>query len=75
MLLKEEIERIKNLMSLFENSISKDNMFKDFQISDFKNTPPPADNSEETKKEIKYLKSIDLKKSLSKKKMILMVIL
>jgi len=68
MLLKEEIERIKNLMSLFENSISKDNMFKDFQISDFKNTPPPADNSEETKKEIKYLKSIDLKKKFVQEK-------
>ena len=68
MLLKEEIERIKNLMSLFESSISKNNMFKDFQISDFKNTPPPTDNSEETKKEIKYLKSINLKRKFVQEK-------
>jgi hypothetical protein len=61
MLLKEEINRIKNLMNIFEDK--KTNfLFKNFDISKFKNTPPPSDNSEETKKEIKYLKTIDLKK-------------
>lgn len=61
MLLKEEINRIKNLMNIFEDK--KTNfLFKNFDISKFKDTPPPSDNSEETKKEIKYLKTIDLKK-------------
>ena len=68
MLLKEELYRIKNLMRLNENQIPKDNMFKNFVISEFKNTPPPVDNSEETKKEIKYLKSIDLKRKFVQEK-------
>ena len=68
MLLKEELSRIKNLMRLNENQIPKDNMFKNFDISEFKNTPPPVDNSEETKKEIKYLKSIDLKRKFVQEK-------
>jgi hypothetical protein len=68
MLLKEELSRIKNLMRLNENQIPKDNMFKNFNISEFKNSPPPVDNSEETKKEIKYLKSIDLKRKFVQEK-------
>lgn len=68
MLLKEEINRIKNLMSIVEGQISKKNLFKGFDFSEFKNSPPPADNSEETKKEIKYLKSIDLKKKFVQEK-------
>jgi hypothetical protein len=68
MLLKEEISRIKNLMNIIESQISKKNLFKEFDFSEFKNSPPPADNSEETKKEIKYLKSIDLKKKFVQKK-------
>ncbi|MEY4572636.1 MAG: hypothetical protein RLZ10_1879 [Bacteroidota bacterium] len=67
MLLNEEIDRIKNLMNLSEDKKTK-NIFKDFDTLKFKNTPPPSDNSEETKKEIKYLKSIDLKKRLVQEK-------
>jgi hypothetical protein len=68
MLLKEELCRIKNLMKIYESQIPKNNMFKNFDISEFKNTQPPSDNSEETKKEIKYLKSIDLKKRFVQEK-------
>ena len=67
MLLNEEIDRIKNLMNLSEGKKIK-NLFKDFDISKFKNYPPPSDNSEETKKEIKYLKSINLKKRFVQEK-------
>lgn len=67
MLLNEEIDRIKNLMNLSEGKKTK-NLFKDFDISKFKSYPPPSDNSEETKKEIKYLKSIDLKKRFVQEK-------
>jgi hypothetical protein len=67
MLLNEEIGRIKNLMSLFEEKKSK-NLFSSFEISLFKTTPPPLDNSDETKKEIEYLKTIDLKKRFVQEK-------
>jgi len=67
MSLNEEINRIKNLMDLSEDKKVK-NLFKDFNISNFKNTPPAADDSEETKKEIKYLKSINLKKRFVQEK-------
>ena len=67
MLLNEEIDRIKNLMNLSEGKKTK-NLFKNFDISKFKTNPPPEDNSEETKKEIKYLKSIDLKKRFVQEK-------
>ena len=60
-MLGEEINRIKNLMNIFESN-SKSNLFKDFDIFEFKKFPPPNDNSLETKKEIEYLKSINLKK-------------
>jgi hypothetical protein len=63
MLLSEEIGRIKKLMNIKEG-----NIFKKFNLFDFKNEPPPSDNSEETKKEIKYLKSIDLKKRFVQEK-------
>jgi len=59
MLLNEEINRIKNLMNLSESS---NNLFKNFDYSKFKTTPPSSDNSDETKKEIEFLKKIDLKK-------------
>ncbi len=55
-------------MNIVESQISKKNLFKEFDFSEFKNSPPPADNSEETKKEIKYLKSIDLKKKFVQEK-------
>lgn len=55
-------------MNIYESKTSKSNIFKDFDFSEFKNNPPPADNSNETKKEIKYLKSIDLKKKFIQEK-------
>ena len=54
-------------MNIFEE-VSKNNLFKEFDFSKFKNTPPPNDNSEETKKELKYLKGIDLKKRFVQEK-------
>jgi hypothetical protein len=66
-MLNEEIKRIINLMNIFEE-VSKNNLFKEFDFSKFKNTPPPNDNSEETKKELKYLKGIDLKKRFVQEK-------
>ena len=44
------------------------NLFKNFDLSEFKNNPPPSDNSKETKKEIEYLKTIDVKKRFIQKK-------
>ena len=67
MLLNEEINRIKILMFIKEGS-SEYNLFKDFDFSEFKNYPPPNDNSEKTKKEIEYLKKIDLKKRFVQEK-------
>jgi hypothetical protein len=61
-----EIYRIKNLMKVNEGK--NNNFFKDFDLTIFKNFPPPSDNSEETKKEIKYLKSINLKKRFVQEK-------
>lgn len=66
--LPEEIFRIKELMSLFEDKFTKDSLFKGFDYSDFKNYPPPPDNSKQTKKELDYLKSIDLKKRFVQQK-------
>ena len=63
MLLSEEIGRIKKLMNIQEG-----NIFKKFNLFDFKNEPPPSDNSTETKKEIQYLKQIDLKKRFVQEK-------
>lgn len=65
--LNEEINRIKGLMFIFEES-SKNKLFKDFDISLFKNTPPPTDDSEKTKNEIEFLKNIDLKKRFVQEK-------
>ena len=44
------------------NDIPNNNLFKDFSLSSFKKLPPPEDDSEETKKELEYLKSIDIDK-------------
>lgn len=68
MLLNDEIYRIKNLMNLCETKIPKGNIFNKFDITIFKNYPPPTDSSDETKKEIEYLKSIDLKKKFVQEK-------
>lgn len=55
-------------MNLNENEIPKNNLFKNFNISEFKNTPPPTDNSVETKNEIEFLKKINLKKRFVQQK-------
>lgn len=68
MLLKEEISRLKMLMNIVESNFPKSNLFKNFDLTQFKNTPPPDNNSTETKNEIKYLKSIDLKKRFVQEK-------
>ena len=62
MLLQEEIFKIKKLMSLVESYLPKNNLFYGFDYSDFKDVPPPSDNSDQTKKEIEYLRSINLDK-------------
>ena len=62
MLLIEEILKIKKLMSLNESKLPKNNLFHGFDYSEFKNVPPPSDNSEKTKKELDYLRSINLDK-------------
>lgn len=62
MLLPEEISRMNKLMLVTESKKQEKNIFKKFDYSHFKDVPPPADNSKETKKEIDYLKSIDLNK-------------
>jgi len=68
MLLHEEINRIKNLMSIHENKSIKNNIFKNFDLYPFKNLYPPSDNSTQTKKEIKYLKTINLEKKFVQEK-------
>jgi hypothetical protein len=62
MILKEEISRIKKIMNLSEG------LFDDFNISDFKKMDPPSNDSEETKKELEYLKSIDIDKRFVQEK-------
>ena len=62
MILKEEISRIKKIMNLSEG------LFDDFNISPFKKLPPPEDDSEETKKELEFLKSIDMDKRFVQEK-------
>ena len=66
MLLNEEINRIKNLMDINEES-RKRNLFKNFDLTEFKNYPPSPENSKETKKEIEYLKNINLEKRFVQK--------
>ena len=65
----QEINRIKSLMSLNENN-SKDNynIFNGFKLSDFKKLPPPGNDSDETKKELEYLDSIDMDKRFVQEK-------
>jgi hypothetical protein len=62
MLLLEEILKIKKLMNLKESKINKNNLFYGFDYSSLKDNPPPSDDSEKTKEELKYLKSINLDK-------------
>ena len=51
-----------------ENNIPEDSIFNDFKFSEFKKSPPPEDDSEETKKEIEHLKSIDMDKRFVQEK-------
>ena len=62
MLLLEEILKIKKLLSLVDSTLPKDNLFYNFDYSEFKDVPPPSDSSDQTKKEIEYLRSINLDK-------------
>jgi hypothetical protein len=68
MQLSEELFRIKTLMNIFENKSESNNLFDGFDYVEFKIIPPPSDDSEETKKEIQFLKSIDLKKKFVQEK-------
>ena len=68
MSLLKEILRISDLMNINESLKTKSNIFDKFNIEEFKNFPPPSDNSSETKKEIEFLKNIDLKQKFVQKK-------
>jgi hypothetical protein len=57
-----------NEVNINITEISVSNIFKNFDLSNFKNQPPPSDNSDETKKEIEFLKGIDLKKRFVQEK-------
>jgi len=67
MSLLKEIVRIKNLMLINEKK-DNGNLFADFDITKFKKSPPPKNDSEKTKKELEYLKSINLKKRFVQEK-------
>jgi len=68
----QEIKRIKDLMLVnegkLENTIPEDNIFNGFKFSEFKKLPPPEDDSDETKKELEYLDSIDIDKRFVQEK-------
>ena len=55
-------------MNLNESQKLKINIFDKFNIDEFKNFPPPSDNSFETKKEINFLKNINLKQKFVQEK-------
>ena len=48
-------------MNINESKEIKNSLFKNFDTFQFKNNPPPLDNSKETKSEIEFLKKIDMK--------------
>ena len=68
MSLLKEILRISDLMNINESLKTKSNIFDKFDIEEFKNFPPPSDNSTETKKEIEFLKNINLKQKFVQEK-------
>lgn len=68
MSLLKEILRISDLMNINESLKIKNNIFDKFDIEEFKNFPPPPDNSSETKKEIDFLKNINLKQKFVQEK-------
>lgn len=56
-------------MSLYEgNSKDNNNIFNGFKLSEFKKLPPPDNDSDETKKELGYLDSIDMDKKFVQEK-------
>jgi hypothetical protein len=62
------ILRIQKLMLLNESITSNLGVFNNFDLTLFKDMPPPADNSEKTKNELKFLSTIDLDKRFVQKK-------
>jgi hypothetical protein len=69
----QEINRIKSLMLLNEGKlkdkgIPEGNLFNNFKLSEFKKQPPPENDSDETKKELEYLDSIDMDKRFVQEK-------
>jgi len=68
MSLLKEILRISDLMNINESLKTKNNIFDKFDIEEFKNFPPTPDNSSETKKEIDFLKNINLKQKFVQEK-------
>ena len=59
---------MKDLIRLILREETNNNFFKGFDVSKFKNQDPPDNESEETKKEIKYLRSIKLNNKFFKEK-------
>ncbi len=51
-----------------KNDIPEDNIFNNFKLSDFKKQSPPDDGSDETKKELEYLSSINMDKRFVQEK-------
>lgn len=68
MSLLKEIRRINILMNIEESKKNDDNIFDGFDIDFFKNFPPPEDSSNKTKKEIDFLKKIDLNQKFVQEK-------
>jgi hypothetical protein len=51
-----------------DNNVLDDNLFNGFKLSEFKKLSPPEDDSEETKKELEYLDTIDIDKRFIQEK-------
>ena len=63
MSLLKEVYRIQKLMNITESINISNSIFDKFDIDEFKNFPPPSDDSSETKKEVnKSVKHIFTKK-------------
>jgi len=68
MILNEKVIRIQKLMLIEDNYIQDLGIFKKFDINKFHSFPPPSDNSEKTKNELKFLATIDLNKRFVQEK-------
>jgi membrane-associated phospholipid phosphatase len=64
----EKILQIQKLMLINESITPNLGVFNNFDLTPFKDVPPPADNSEKTKNELKFLATIDLDKRFVQKK-------